>query len=92
MQTVPGLNVEMAQLMEDLIGDLTAVPQPIEVKLFGDDPTVLIATAEKVFELLSQGFRDPLERSRKRREFFTLRYNSADTTYYLFYNKFLTLA
>ena len=24
--------------MEDLIGDLTAVPQPIEVKLFSDDP------------------------------------------------------
>jgi CzcA family heavy metal efflux pump len=45
---VPGLNVEMAQLMEDLIGDLTAVPQPIEVKLFGDEPDVLIATAKKV--------------------------------------------
>src|SRR5215469_1405507 len=45
---VPGLNVEMAQLMEDLIGDLTAVPQPIEVKLFGDNPDELIATAKKV--------------------------------------------
>jgi multidrug efflux pump subunit AcrB len=33
---VPGLKVEMAQLMEDLIGDLTAVPQPVEVKLFAD--------------------------------------------------------
>ncbi|OYW04984.1 MAG: transporter, partial [Acidobacteria bacterium 37-71-11] len=32
---VPGLQIEFAQLMEDLIGDLTAVPQPIEVKLFG---------------------------------------------------------
>ena len=47
-QEVPGLNVEMAQLMEDLIGDLTAVPQPIEVKLFGDQPDVLLAAAEKV--------------------------------------------
>lgn len=47
-QTVPGLNVEMAQLMEDLIGDLTAVPQPIEVKLFGDSATTLTATARKV--------------------------------------------
>ncbi len=45
---VPGLNVEMAQLMEDLIGDLTSVPQPIEVKLYGDDPDVLNATAKKV--------------------------------------------
>jgi Cu/Ag efflux pump CusA len=31
------LTIETAQLMEDLIGDLTAVPQPVEVKLFGDD-------------------------------------------------------
>jgi len=45
---VPGLEVEMAQLMEDLIGDLTAVPQPIEVKLYGDDPKALLTTAEKV--------------------------------------------
>ncbi len=40
-KTVPGIEVEMAQLMEDLIGDLTAVPQPIEIKLFSDDPSQL---------------------------------------------------
>ena len=45
---VPGLEVETAQLMEDLIGDLTAVPQPIEVKLFADDPTLLAASAKRV--------------------------------------------
>ena len=45
---VPGLHVETAQLMEDLIGDLTAVPQPIEVKLFGDDPKVLADSAKRV--------------------------------------------
>lgn len=47
-ERVPGLEIETAQLMEDLIGDLTAVPQPIEVKLFGDDPKVLAASAKKV--------------------------------------------
>jgi CzcA family heavy metal efflux pump len=47
-QTVPGLNVETAQLMEDLIGDLTAVPQPIEVKIFGDDLEILDSVAPKV--------------------------------------------
>ncbi len=36
-QQVPGLEIEMAQLMEDLIGDLTAVPQPIEIKIFSDN-------------------------------------------------------
>ncbi len=45
---VPGLEIEIAQLMEDLIGDLTAVPQPIEVKLFGADPALLRAQAEAV--------------------------------------------
>ncbi|MEO6248979.1 MAG: efflux RND transporter permease subunit [Sphingomicrobium sp.] len=45
---VPGLSVELLQLMEDLIGDLTAVPQPIEVKLFGDDPALLAQSARKV--------------------------------------------
>jgi multidrug efflux pump subunit AcrB len=34
--------------MEDLIGDLTAVPQPIEVQLYADDPSVLNKLAEKV--------------------------------------------
>jgi multidrug efflux pump subunit AcrB len=46
--TIPALDVETAQLMEDLIGDLTAVPQPIEVKIFGDDPAVLNEIAPKV--------------------------------------------
>jgi len=45
---VPGLEIETAQLMEDLIGDLTAVPQPIEVKLFGDDPEQLATAAKSV--------------------------------------------
>ena len=45
---VPGLEIETAQLMEDLIGDLTAVPQPIEVKLFGYDPAELSRAATKV--------------------------------------------
>ena len=47
-QQVPGLKIEMAQLMEDLIGDLTAVPQPIEIKLYGDDPGLLLSTAPKI--------------------------------------------
>ncbi|MBI2801128.1 MAG: efflux RND transporter permease subunit [Gammaproteobacteria bacterium] len=45
---VPGLTIETIQLMEDLIGDLTAVPQPIEVKLFGDDPKALANAARQV--------------------------------------------
>ncbi len=47
-QTVPGLRIATAQLMEDLIGDLTAVPQPIEVKLYANDPTALAPAARKL--------------------------------------------
>ncbi|MEK8090256.1 efflux RND transporter permease subunit [Thermithiobacillus plumbiphilus] len=45
---VPGLQIETAQLMEDLIGDLTAVPQPIEVKLFGDNQAQLQQLAPQI--------------------------------------------
>jgi CzcA family heavy metal efflux pump len=47
-QEVPGLEVEMALLMEDLIGDLTAVPQPIEIKLYGDNSVELLSVAPRV--------------------------------------------
>ncbi|MDT8397436.1 MAG: efflux RND transporter permease subunit [Pseudomonadales bacterium] len=49
---VPGLEVELIQLMEDLIGDLTAVPQPIEVKLFSNDPAELESSARLVGQTL----------------------------------------
>jgi multidrug efflux pump subunit AcrB len=45
---VPGLDVETAQLMEDLIGDLTGRPQPVVVNLFSDDQNQLNELAEKV--------------------------------------------
>ena len=51
---VPGVQVETAQLMEDLIGDLTAVPQPIEVKLFSADPAQLRPQAEKVARIIGK--------------------------------------
>jgi len=47
-QRVPGVQIELAQLMEDLIGDLTAVPQPIEVKLYATNPATLIPQARAV--------------------------------------------
>jgi multidrug efflux pump subunit AcrB len=46
--SVPGLRVATAQLMEDLIGDLTAVPQPIEVKIYSTDPAALAPAARKL--------------------------------------------
>lgn len=51
---VPGLTIETMQLMEDVIGDLTAVPQPVEVKLFGADLPLLRQTAPQVASQLSK--------------------------------------
>ncbi|MDB5397534.1 MAG: efflux transporter permease subunit [Rhodospirillales bacterium] len=53
-QQVPGFRIELAQLMEDLIGDLTGVPQPIEIKLFAVNPADLFPTAGKVAEAIGK--------------------------------------
>lgn len=59
-KAVPGIEVEMAQLMEDLIGDLTAVPQPIEIKLFSDDPSQLAILGPEVAKVI-QGIHGVVE-------------------------------
>lgn len=51
---VPGLDVDVSQLLEDLIGDLTAVPEPIAVKLFSDNVEELNAAAKKVAGQISK--------------------------------------
>ena len=51
---VPGLQIEFVQLMGDLIGDLTAVPQPVEVKLFSNDPDTLNSAARTVANRISR--------------------------------------
>lgn len=49
---IPGLEIEMAQLMEDLIGDLTAVPQPIEIKIYSDNGKLLKKLGPKVADAI----------------------------------------
>ena len=51
---VPGLKVETVQLMEDLIGDLTAVPQPIEIKIFSDKGDLLSELGPKVADVIGK--------------------------------------
>jgi multidrug efflux pump subunit AcrB len=50
---VPGIDFDTAQLMSDLIGDLTGVPQPIEIKLSASDPRTLIAAAHRVADAIT---------------------------------------
>jgi len=51
---IPGLQVELLQLMEDLIGDLTSVPQPIEIKLYSDDEQLLRTLPPRVADTISK--------------------------------------
>src|SRR5437870_4795120 len=51
---IPGLQVELLQLMEDLIGDLTSVPQPIEIKLYSDDEQLLRTLPPQVADTISK--------------------------------------
>jgi multidrug efflux pump subunit AcrB len=44
----PQLDVEFIQTLQDMIGDLSSSPEPIEIKLFSQDPTLLKQWAPKV--------------------------------------------
>ena len=46
----PYLQIEFVQLLQDMIGDLTSAPEPVEIKLFAQDPGVLREWAPKVGE------------------------------------------
>jgi multidrug efflux pump subunit AcrB len=47
-ERLPMLQVEFIQLLQDMIGDLTSAPEPIEIKLFSQEPTVLREWAPKL--------------------------------------------
>ncbi len=44
----PGLEVEYVQVLQDMIGDLSNAPEPVQIKLFSPDPSVLEQWAPKV--------------------------------------------
>ena len=48
LQNVPGVRVEFAQVIQDLIGDLSGTPEPVEVKVFGSDEGAITDTARRV--------------------------------------------
>jgi CzcA family heavy metal efflux pump len=48
LATVPGVQIEFSQVLQDLIGDLSGTPEPIEIKIFGADQKAIEATARQV--------------------------------------------
>jgi CzcA family heavy metal efflux pump len=54
LKAEPAIEVEFPHILEDLIGDLAWSPQPIEIKVYHDDPASFQATAQAVEEWLPQ--------------------------------------
>ena len=50
----PQLDVEFIQVLQDMIGDLTSSPEPIELKLFSTDPKLLEEWAPKVADRIKK--------------------------------------
>ena len=50
----PAVRVEFVQVLQDMIGDLTSAPEPIEIKLFSQDGALLEAWAPRVGEALKK--------------------------------------
>ena len=46
--SLPALRVDFGQVITDMLGDLTESTQPIEIKVFGNDPTILHQIADSV--------------------------------------------
>jgi CzcA family heavy metal efflux pump len=44
----PAVRVEFVQVLQDMIGDLTSEPEPVQIKLFSQDPALLEAWAPRV--------------------------------------------
>ena len=50
----PALDIDLIQVLQDMIGDLTSAPQPIEIKLFSQDPKLLEEWAPKVGDAIGK--------------------------------------
>jgi CzcA family heavy metal efflux pump len=51
---VPALDVEFAQLLQDMIGDLTSAPEPIVIKMFSENPDLLRQWGPRVGDALKK--------------------------------------
>ena len=51
-EAAPTFEVEFVQLLQDMLGDLEGAAEPIEVKVFGDDPQTLADISEQVEQLM----------------------------------------
>ncbi len=53
-QSEPSAKVEFVQVLQDMIGDLSNEPEPIVIKMFCQDPKVLMQNAPRVAEAIQK--------------------------------------
>jgi len=52
--TEPELDIEFTQVLQDMIGDLSNAPEPIQIKLFANDPALLAQLAPHVADSIAK--------------------------------------
>ncbi len=50
----PQLDVEFTQVLQDMIGDLSNSPEPIQIKIFNNNPEVLASAATRVADTIKK--------------------------------------
>ncbi len=50
----PGVEIEFTQILQDMLNDLQGVPEPVEIKLFGDNMPLLEQTSDEVGDKLQK--------------------------------------
>ena len=53
-EAAPGVDVEFIQVLQDLIGDLAGAPNPVEIKLFGENQADLETAATAIADKLGK--------------------------------------
>jgi CzcA family heavy metal efflux pump len=53
-QSEPALDIEFAQLLQDMIGDLSNAPEPVQIKLFSSDPALLAQWGPRVGDAIEK--------------------------------------
>jgi multidrug efflux pump subunit AcrB len=53
-QTEPALDIELLQLLQDMIGDLSNAPEPVQIKLFSNDPALLKEWGPRVGDAIAK--------------------------------------
>ncbi|HXR39046.1 MAG TPA: efflux RND transporter permease subunit [Terracidiphilus sp.] len=50
----PALDIEFTQVLQDMIGDLSNAPEPIQIKIFADDPALLEQLGTRVGDAIGK--------------------------------------